>query len=65
MKSVFASYKLEQSDCKIKQLEYDRKRSKVIRLSKDPSEIDKIYDVLLTYFGQIRDMFFYAISNPF
>lgn len=60
---MFADYKIETKALYKKCFEYDMKYSKIPRFIKDIPELEKVREILLQYYGEIKNSFYSCISQ--
>jgi len=60
--SVFADFKTETSQLYAKCFDYDIKFSKINRLIRDIDELEKTGEVLLKFYGELKNMFVTGIA---
>ena len=60
--SVFAEYKAETKQLYKKCFDYDIKFSKLNRLIRDLDQLDKTSEILIKYYGEIKNMFVTGIA---
>lgn len=60
--SVFAEYKAESKQLYKKCFEYDMRFSKLTRFVKDIKELEKVSEILLKYYGEMKNQFYSCIA---